>query len=545
MGGLMRRNRQRRMLILGRRGEDAYESYVNSLAPVGWWKLDETSGTVAANSGTGGAALNGTQEACTINTDGIIDRAYTWNGTAPNGSVVTVPNDASINALTTQRWAFLVRLDSLGVSSAGRLLAWGTSTLLTCVSNNRLQAIVYASDTNAAATTATGQISDLIGNYAWIFVDYDDATTKRLRIFKALGGVVTQLTLATDTAAVGTVNTQLSPLAIGNRTVRDFTLDGAIDEVIFSDGLWSLSEMQTLAQYTIAEPFLSGTVYVSKAGGDGNIGTVDSPVLTIARANAIASSTAISRVVVGAGTYQEEVIPPHSGITYSANGVVVIDGQTTRDGFDVSVANITIDGFTFVNCTQGVYFKAGADGGRALNCASSATTARGFYANAATGIRFENCYSHDHTTGYGFEFEAGANNGLCLNCWSTTGTHGFICKTSSDVTFRNCAAWGTDLATFYSKAGDGMRVENCVAYDTQYGIYLANDSGSPPNSSNAVIRNTIIEATLYGIYAPLPADIAGLDSDYNDFYDNTHSGSAINNLHAGKLEAGRPGCQQP
>lgn len=38
----------------------SYDSEVTADSPVGWWKLDETSGTTATNSGTGGATHNGT-----------------------------------------------------------------------------------------------------------------------------------------------------------------------------------------------------------------------------------------------------------------------------------------------------------------------------------------------------------------------------------------------------------------------------------------------------------------------------------------------------
>lgn len=266
---------------------------------------------------------------------------------------------------------------------------------------------------------------------------------------------------------------------------------------------------------------MSGSVYVSKSGDDGNTGSASSPVLTLSRANAIASNPRITTIHVDAGTYAEEVQPPRANLTYRASGAAIIDGETSRDGFDVNVSDITVDGFTFVNCVQGVYFRSNATNGRAENCENSASTGRGFYANAATGVRFINCYSHGHTSGYGFEFEASANNGACIRCWSTSGQHAFINKTSENIRFDGCVAFGTTLSGFYSKGGVGMKVYNCVAYDTEYGVYLADDSTADPNSSDADIRNTIIQAQARGIFAVESADTTGLLSDYNDFHDNT------------------------
>lgn len=224
-------------------------------------------------------------------------------------------------------------------------------------------------------------------------------------------------------------------------------------------------------------------------------------------------------MVVSTGTYAEEVEPPKAGLIYEANGAVVVDGETSRRGFDVTVANTTIIGFEFVNCTEGVHFRSGGNNGLVEDCESSVSTGRGFYANGATGCVFRRCYSHDHTSGYGFEFEGGADDGLCEDCWSTSSHHAFICKTSTNVTFRRCVAFETTLSGFYSKAGNGMHVLNCIAYDTNYGAYITDDSGSPPNSSNAEIKNSIFQTQVRGIYAVAEADTTGLDSDYNDFWD--------------------------
>lgn len=275
------------------------------------------------------------------------------------------------------------------------------------------------------------------------------------------------------------------------------------------------------SQFFRVEPYLSGVIYVDKSGNDSNTGASDSPVLTIARANALANA-AITTIRVNAGTYAELVTPPRAGLTYQAVGAVIIDGSSnTRNGFTVAVANVTINNFTFTGCITGIQANAGGNNLVANDCESSLSTARGFYANGATGVIFRRCYSHDHTTGYGFEFEGNADNGAAIRCWSTSGQHGFICKTSTNVRFDGCVTFNTTLSGFYSKAGNGMKVYNCVAYNTNYGVYLADNAGAGPNSSNADIKNSIIQGAVRGIYGVAAADVTGLASDYNDFYGNT------------------------
>jgi hypothetical protein len=57
---------------------------------------------------------------------------------------------------------------------------------------------------------------------------------------------LTQLTLATDVAGVGTVTSQTLGLSIGNRPLLDLTMNGLMDIAIVDSGLWTTEEMQQL-----------------------------------------------------------------------------------------------------------------------------------------------------------------------------------------------------------------------------------------------------------------------------------------------------------
>lgn len=235
-----------------------YAQYVALQAEPVWLRLQETSGN-PANSGS--LSLTITQTAATQGQTGKLgtNEAYDFDGAAASGSIVSIANNATLKAWTTQRWGFLCKLDALGASNAGKMACWGAfgatdHLVMGCVSTNRLQATINADTTNGAAVTNTNQISDCIGAWCWLFMDYDDANTlgngRKIRLFKGLNGVVTQLTLATDTALVGTVDQPATALAIGNTTGRNLTLDGLVDEVRGKDALWTTNEMLTTVRLT-------------------------------------------------------------------------------------------------------------------------------------------------------------------------------------------------------------------------------------------------------------------------------------------------------
>ena len=236
------RARRRRIVVAG---GVRLQSYLLSLSPI--LLMDGTlNGSNVANLGSGGTALDGVPTAVTIDATGM-----TFNGTT---SVITIPNHASINAMSTQRWAFLINAATLGESSAGSPFSWldgvgGSRTACRFQSTNRLQANVRTDATDAACITNDNQV-DFIGSLAWLFIDYDDADAlglgRRIRLMRGLSGAIATLTLATDTAATGTVETTTGSLYIGNRNTSDLTFNGLMKQVFASTGLWTTAIMQEL-----------------------------------------------------------------------------------------------------------------------------------------------------------------------------------------------------------------------------------------------------------------------------------------------------------
>ena len=201
-------------------------------------------GTVA-NSGSDGGS--GTATNCTQGATGKLgaQEACSFNG---DTSLVTFLNAAipGTAALTTQRWAWLVKANTLGETNQGAFAFWNTTNgRILFRANNVLEFVVITDGTNMSAISNTNQV-DFLGSWAWVFCDFDNAGTRKGRLFRGLNGAVTQLTLATDTAATGTVTAQSGSLVIGNRAAADLGFDGLIDEGGVGAGLWTTAEMLDL-----------------------------------------------------------------------------------------------------------------------------------------------------------------------------------------------------------------------------------------------------------------------------------------------------------
>lgn len=273
--------------VLGKGGGGApqtrvqqFNTYMNSFGFDVLLLLNEISGN-PINSGqlagltiTNSAAVAPTQgqNGLPIGSVARPNEAYDFAGDVANGAMVSIANNATIKTWTTQKWCFICHPDTLGASSAGKLGVWGgfgaTDHMLAgLVSSNRLQAVINMDTTNAAATSNINQISDCIGADCLFFMDYDDTNIlgngRKIRLFKGIAGVVTQLTLGTDTAAVGNVDQPATALCFGNRNVRDQTFDGRIDTIAGKGAasgadtatktacLWTTTEMQTIANFFV------------------------------------------------------------------------------------------------------------------------------------------------------------------------------------------------------------------------------------------------------------------------------------------------------
>lgn len=241
---------------------EQYFDYVTGLAPLLWLRLRETSGTTVANSGSVAASGTWTPGVGAVGQTGRFGANEAYDFDALDSKIqFTSANIAALNSLTTQRWAFLLNADSLGETGNGILALYGNDFghhFVRLASSNRLVANIETSGTDGSAITSNDEVSDLIGGWRWIFMDYDDGDAmglgRKIRLFKSVpgSGVITPLALGTDIPATGTITTQTADLVIGNFTGQTRTFDGKMDEVIIQSGLWTTAIMQQISLLTPA-----------------------------------------------------------------------------------------------------------------------------------------------------------------------------------------------------------------------------------------------------------------------------------------------------
>jgi hypothetical protein len=223
------------------------EYITDTIAPMLYYKFNEASGDLINYGSETGA--DGVVSGATQGETGQLGagEAYSFDGV---DDVVTIANAniPNVKALTTQRWAFLVNATT-GEGGFGAFFAYGNSS----AANHQLRFIVdqffvrINCTTDAVAVSTSGDVADILSNWAWVFMDYDHDSSRVIRLFKGVGGTLTELVKTTNTASTGSVGGQTTvALNIGNRADLAFTFGGLFDVVIADSGLWTADDMQQL-----------------------------------------------------------------------------------------------------------------------------------------------------------------------------------------------------------------------------------------------------------------------------------------------------------
>lgn len=218
------------------------DEFLQSLNPLWYAKFNEVAGDLIDHGSEGAdGTLNGgvTQGAAAIEDfgsylyDGVDDQIVIANADLPNAK-----------AITTQRWVFLINATSMGENGGGIIFRWGNAApTLNLTGTFRLRYAVTTDAIGSQALSNDNQV-DFIGTDTLVFADYDDSGVlglgRRCRIMRATAAnATTLLTLATNTAATGTIVSSPDNLNIGARTLLNFTFDGLIALGFLAGGLWS------------------------------------------------------------------------------------------------------------------------------------------------------------------------------------------------------------------------------------------------------------------------------------------------------------------
>lgn len=222
---------------------------------LGWWKMDETGGTIAYDSSGNGA--NATVHGGSF-TAGYLSNALHLTGGTNNASFTSV--DAS--QTTVAAW---VRVDSNGGSSFPRILVTPG-----CYFNFRFDgsannnALDFATTTTANGSTVNGEWvapPNSIGTGSWyhVAVSYDKGSTGNVPALY-VNGVKMSLTTLTSPAAAPP--SYAGTTYIGNRLDLTRGWDGLIDDLRIYNRLLNDIEVQSLAGEMAAPPNLAPTVSV-------------------------------------------------------------------------------------------------------------------------------------------------------------------------------------------------------------------------------------------------------------------------------------------
>lgn len=232
-----------------------YRTQLLASSPIRYYRLDETSGTVATDSGS--QAQNGTYSAATLNQTGLLtgdtDAAATFNGTT---STVSLPTTSLPTGNTAWSIACLVKPTNSTNGANGVIAAIGNPG-----TNGAAGYLAQASAGGWIAGTWGGGVHDsaaqdasVAGHTYFLAITYDGAGNLRL--------YVADITLGTTTPtvygpfAVGTLALTAGHANIGlaHTTVDGFWFAGTIDEVaIFSSAL-SAGTLTTLYQIAYGGP---------------------------------------------------------------------------------------------------------------------------------------------------------------------------------------------------------------------------------------------------------------------------------------------------
>ncbi len=200
-------------------------------------------------------------------------------------------------------------------------------------------------------------------------------------------------------------------------------------------------------------------VYVDQGGDDGNSGTAESPVRTIARGIALAADGANSRVFINAGTYREGIgMGYRSTLSIIGVGNVVIENQAT--GASLFGSMVTLENLAFRGCSLAIAFYAGGPffvrTCRVIECGTGITV------TGSTGeFSIVECTICCNTS---VGVRVGANRGVIDRC-TFAGNETALITYNPNLTIRNCIFSQSRVAALVREPGYPPDVQPHLAHN--------------------------------------------------------------------------------
>ena len=214
--------------------------------PVGWWKLDEGSGTTTADSS--GNAHNGTlTNSPTWTTGRVGPSALTFNGTTAQ---VGVSGSAPLANLYTAGFTVSAWIKPAGAGggNAGRIVDKDNNSAGWFFAMSGATQIRLTSDQDPSGVTSmTSTATIALNTWQHVAATWDGHSGGQMHVY--INGV--QADSATTAGGAGTeADDSATPLTIGDRPLNDRGFNGSIDEVRIYNRILSAAEIQALADST-------------------------------------------------------------------------------------------------------------------------------------------------------------------------------------------------------------------------------------------------------------------------------------------------------
>lgn len=207
-------------------------SYIASLNPYVLYNMQQTAGTSEPNSAAGsnsiGSAGNLTLTSVTLGQTGKlgVNEAYLFDGA---NSRLQVANNATLAALTTWEYLFLVNPSSAGEGSVGAFFVWGTGAVnqgYYVIFNSALSSIKCGL-WNVAGTSFITTTSAGISASTWSLVNiaYADSVDRKVHIY--VNGI--EPSYSAQPAMTGTFKPPTATLNLFNDSTQTLTFAGLGD----------------------------------------------------------------------------------------------------------------------------------------------------------------------------------------------------------------------------------------------------------------------------------------------------------------------------
>jgi hypothetical protein len=195
----------------------SYQQVVAGDNPVGFWRLDETSGTTAANVVAGGSP--GTYQGVTLGVAGLLasatDKAASFSGTNSRVQIASTPALSPSASVSVEAWIKPAALPATGAFAS--IVSKAESYSLQ-FNGPKLEFTIIQGSTRRRLQAATGAIA--VGGTYHVVGTYD-GTTQRLYI---------NGTLVASAALTGAINVNTTALYVGSWNGGTEFFRGTIDE---------------------------------------------------------------------------------------------------------------------------------------------------------------------------------------------------------------------------------------------------------------------------------------------------------------------------